>query len=788
MPKLKLFHRRVVSTIVLAFLIILVPVSSYSQNQNLSKKIKKTFVKGKKHYKGNEYNLAIECFIKVHEANPTHIDNLYFLTKTYYYKLEDYPNAYQYGEELLKILHNDLEKLDPIDQKKKYNNKKDFVEDVELLVYFSNRESSFVENDTIKEVLNKEQDFIDDKSESVVDEQVVLNGQVDSQVEVNIVEPPVEDKRLIVPFEGFAIPNSKNNVKVDIINAVTKQYNDTKRNFGKSYNVVLQDDANIQSAINTYNTRYVEQLKINEANLFEAIYRYNRSLFQRDSVEQLAVSISKRNYLLFEEINSLDYSLSEISGDDQISSSIDFDKKKTKQKVFIGRYKIEKSLKNSDTKRILNEVLWLVQTNTDFYNPKVNSFVTFINSFDDIKYSYFVTKVIDSGIETNPSVSDGNYNNLEVFEFESNHFVNIVSKERIESRSIGLKGDEYQLIQGMNQYAKNGNSLSEYDTSYCILKEKLKRNIEHQKSTLIEELRENRELLDSLSQVNMTTFHLNEYEMQIEKYNSSINNVQSFANYLVINEELNSKTANEQYSDMTKEIVDLVFENFEGKCLRINKIRTFADTSSPVMQIKFMQDSITLIPSINRYKILSLSRVKFSDSDVSYFAIDLGFVMDYTIPDNMISNEAAVTYNAHITSDDKTSDVVTPDYSQLFVGEYQVKTKEDLKFLVGQDEKEWKALIDNPSSYTSYMMFQEEEGWRLPTLSELKSIIAYLVSDKRKLDQLAWPKDGAVYLSSDSHFDKRNNEKYKAVKLSGSFFVDIEVEGGDEVFLIVITE
>jgi len=782
----------------LLFIFLIGPLSG--QNVELSKSEKKVFKTGKKYLKQGEDTKAIASFLEVYKSASSNTDNLYFITITYNDRLEDYTNAYKYGNILLEVLDIELKNLNYEDDKREYTKTKDLIDEIELLVLVAKPKAKIAESEaddnsdieqTSDEILKEQDGDLNKKS----------NTQNDSEIDLRSSSTTIDQNSSL--FLGFnTIYSSVDNVKQEIVSSVTNEHNKIKGNsslYQKKYSKVLNDNLNWQTSYTNSNLEYFENLKKCESELMSAIYEYNISLFQRDSIGQIIALLNNRNRSLNEELASLNWYLDQFNYADQ-DSLVKDEPFKLKERIFIGRYKYM-DLSDEKLDRILDDLILSVQENTDFSYPVINGVVSFLNSFHDDNYLYLICKITDTdeSVSGKSHFTDGG--NLEVHSYQSGQLVNIKSSDKFSFFDLGLQENEIKIIQDMSKnvdkyltdfYQYSRPNMSSSDLTFFA---------EKRLSIILEELKGIQTSIDNYKALinNSLNTYQYKYFSQKEDYESKINEYSSFVNYLVIHKERIEKSSLVQFSEMAGEIVDIAFNNLNTYQIKLSRIITYSDTSNRIMQIKFLRDTILLKPDLDQYKILTLSKLSFDDSNDTYFAIDMGFKLNYSFPDNVsinttdtqgqiqandpYSNTYEDTYG--VTSDNSDED---DNYIPSGTGVPEIIIIDGLPVLTDQYGKRWKVLEDNPSSYTSYMMFQEEEGWRLPTYNELKSIILYVTSSKNKREQLGWADNGVIYLSGDSHYDNRNNELFKGIKLTGSSYQNQNVQGGAEVYLIVISE
>jgi hypothetical protein len=210
------------------------------------------------------------------------------------------------------------------------------------------------------------------------------------------------------------------------------------------------------------------------------------------------------------------------------------------------------------------------------------------------------------------------------------------------------------------------------------------------------------------------------------------------------------------------------------------------------------------MPELDKVKILSISKIKEPVLGDNYLALNLGYELSFSDLNEGLANVSAGTKvnsnnvekpgaskqrsneNIVSTPSSKTADDRTVIENSK--GGFLILNEQGTLLIKDDTGKKWKMLEDNPGSFISYTMFNEEKGWRLPTYQELKSLLNYLSSNPDVMNSLGWPNNGEVYLSSDSHLDNRNNTLLKGIKVSGSSLKETEVQSGGEVWIVLISE
>lgn len=781
--------------IILYLLFFIVPFYSIAQNHKLSKVEKKNYKLGVKYSKKGDYTQALNYFLEVYKSSPNNVDNLYFITITYNDGLEDYTNVYKYGNILLNVLNNKIENLDPRKNKKKYEKARDLIDEIELLVQVAKPKANITKNDI------SDDSIVSDKV-TVVTEQGADDTSTE-KTEINKNETQKEGKNYTAPTDiisndklntlisEFSFINLRDNKgKDDIIESVIKEYESEKNKqtlTNRDYHKVLSKNTDSYLTFEKYNTNFLLSLKKSEHDLLQAVYQYNVSLFKKDSIGQVITALKGRNELLNREISSLNWYVDQFNNNTK-DSSINDKHIGNRYSVIIGRYLIEKSLTDDDPKRLLYEIKGLLKENTNFLNPQIISVVMFINSYSDNKYLYLVTKTMDDG-----KVDNGYYkadSNLEVYSYQSSQFNNIFSGKKSSFNDLGLKDNEIKIIQGMSQMSNKKLDSSTIYTVFHFSNEDLRHFAEQRIHLLSDQIKKNQIIIDNLIETISDTLELCQDRFYRKKgdYESKFSEYKTYINYLVLEKEVDSKSPKEQYSIMADEIIDLAKDNLGNLPTKLNRVNTYTDTTTKPMQIKFVMDTVSLKPNINQYKILSLSKIKFDNSVDTYFALDIGFEINFSFHENISYNETISydTVQPYGSKQNESGNNEKSDYN--VVGSFKVLSIDSVPILQDPNNKKWKLLEDNPSSYTSYVLYEKEEGWRLPTYKELRPIISYLALNKNKLDQLGWANNGAIYLSSDFHYDNRNNKLFRGLKLTGSILQEQNVQEGDEVYLIVVED
>ena len=797
MVKINLLTKRLIGVIVISIFLFLVPQITFSQE--LSKEYKKILKNGKKHIKSKEYKLAIDCFLDVYYESPKNEDNLYLLTTVYYNDLGDYPNAYKYGKELFTILKNDIKDLDSEDDKKEIIRKKDLLDEIDLIVYFAKERSGISEaneSDDVGESAEEEpsdtevneSDEIEEGTSEEIDEYqndnsiIVVNNNIETSSPTNKNQ---SIKLITAPFVGIAILDSENS-KSEIVEKVSANYEKIKSKPNRKFNDIISENAELQDKINQYEEQFYSQFFLEEQKLIVAIHKYNMALFYSDSVNQIVNTLIKRDSLFSDEALSLTRNKQQLSKKEQSLLSNKSDTS-YQQKVFIGQCEIQNCTDKNNIKKIINEIISIVENNTKFCDPKSNASISFVNSINDIKYLNVVIKVASSNCEKRETGFNQEMNNLKVFEYNTDCFINIINNEKISIDDFTFNSNEMEILNVMEQSIHNSVQNESIVTSIDLI-DSLQINIDKQINLIINKSTINQAKIDSIIEMNNNYLSTQEeiYNQQKAIYDSLISNVKFFSNYLIVNEG-GSNTAKGQYKEMASDIVDIVFDKYKDDYLRLDLIKPYIDSTNSIIQIKYSQNSVSLQPVISQYEIVSQSKIGFGDSDSTHFAIELGFVVDYLLQDSIDNTMKAEFVSERELVKEKDKTVATKE-SLLPIGEYSISEKDSSFVLIDPDNRRWKSLEDNPSSYTSYLMFQKEEGWKLPTYQALKDIINYLKTNSPEAQKLDWLKDGVVYLSSDIELDKRHNERHKAIRYSKSSCSDISVESGDEVYLIVIKE
>jgi tetratricopeptide (TPR) repeat protein len=98
----------------------------------------------------------------------------------------------------------------------------------------------------------------------------------------------------------------------------------------------------------------------------------------------------------------------------------------------------------------------------------------------------------------------------------------------------------------------------------------------------------------------------------------------------------------------------------------------------------------------------------------------------------------------------------------------------------------WKMLEDNPTSYSSYILFQSVEGWRLPTYKELEGILKNELKTVGNLSKMIGGNEKIDFISSEYSLGNRNNNIYKGFQITATNISAIELESGDEVYILLL--
>lgn len=98
----------------------------------------------------------------------------------------------------------------------------------------------------------------------------------------------------------------------------------------------------------------------------------------------------------------------------------------------------------------------------------------------------------------------------------------------------------------------------------------------------------------------------------------------------------------------------------------------------------------------------------------------------------------------------------------------------------------WKMLEDNPTSYSSYILFQSVEGWRLPTYKELEGILNDELKTAGNLSKMIGGNEKIDLISSEYSLGNRNNNIYKGFQVTATNISAIELESGDEVYILLL--
>jgi hypothetical protein len=98
----------------------------------------------------------------------------------------------------------------------------------------------------------------------------------------------------------------------------------------------------------------------------------------------------------------------------------------------------------------------------------------------------------------------------------------------------------------------------------------------------------------------------------------------------------------------------------------------------------------------------------------------------------------------------------------------------------------WKMLEDNPTSYSSYILFQSVEGWRLPTYKELEGILNDELKTAGNLSKMIGVNEKIDLISSEYSLGNRNNNIYKGYQITTTNISAIELESGDEVYILLL--
>lgn len=248
------------------------------------------------------------------------------------------------------------------------------------------------------------------------------------------------------------------------------------------------------------------------------------------------------------------------------------------------------------------------------------------------------------------------------------------------------------------------------------------------------------------------------------------------------------------YTEKAIESIYLEFKQVGNNNLivKINNNPSYNDTSNQTIQHKIILDTILLDTLITKSRIFTLQQYdsnNLNDSmanlDINNFEFHYNIFIDTTIidPSNYSLKQPIELSEMTQSNQDKEDIIMTPEKEI-----YKVSTISGTNMVIDQRHNKWKILEDNPSSYTSYVMYQEENGWRLPTYTELSSLFTNLLIDSTIINKLDWPVNNVIYISSDSHYDNRNNKLYRGIELNNTFYQETNVHSGDEVYLIVITE
>jgi len=794
---MKNYYKTLFASIVILVLLLTIPISIFSQNSDLSKTEKKTFKQAEKMLKHGETKAALDLFLAIYRETPNNIDNLYKITEVYYDELSDYKNAYKYGKELLDVAKKTISTNINSKEKNRIN---EIIQEIELLISVVKDDINERSPETTEEEKNISTDTIVTKSNyesqdnesntSTISEEEPVHDFKDNTVTSDFVIQQANHNNMVT--DGF-IPI--NQLKSDDYNFVIQTYREIK-NEGKfksnDFKELLSESENINDRFNSFLTNNLIELDNLRIKLIKSIYNYNNVQYCRDSSEKKILYLTNRNHSIQQEINLINKLIEVFSTHNKNISN--FNARKI-PKTFVGRFLITKSVDEKLMNKILIEIKNRIIKGSDINNSEINKIFSFIHSEEDNKYLYVVVSVTENTQSNNSDSAEINtLNNLEVFSFDGNRFINIVSGTTFILNESGLRENEQNMMMVfVNSTKEINNKESDFKDSLITpyyLKSRLN------------------ELNDELNRNNteINTFNVNydsiidqyflEYTNILNNYYNKIKSIKNYISFIEIKKEIETKTTKEQLINLVKFLTNMAISESNNLDMEVPKIITLLDTVDLIPQIKFYSNRLSLKPVLTKGKIMFLSKLTVNNQSSNYLVADVAFEVSYNEPNSeSVINSVALEgeyddvqeSDISVESDNNGSNTITKS-SSASNSMYSISKKENILIIKDKSNKKWKMLEDNPSSYISYTMYEKEEGWRLPTFQELRNIMQYLANNPAFLQKAEWSNQNAIYISQEIRFDNRNNRLLKGILLTGNTITTKEVQDGDEVYIIVISD